>query len=792
MVATAPLVGQSVKRKEDPRLITGNGRYLDDIKPANMVHAAVLRSPHAHARIVSIDTHRALAHPGVVAVYTGADLAPTVNPLPCAMPAGGFDTNIPAHRALATDRARYVGDAVALVIAEDPYTAQDALDLIDVEYEVLPAVVDAEKAVAAGAPQLHDNAPNNICMRWHAGNKANTDAAFTGAEVTIRHRIRNQRLIPNPMETRGALASYDAGTGETTIWMTSQCPHIMKILLAAFVLGIPEHKLRVIAPEVGGGFGTKIFLYADMAFTAWASKQLKRPVKFVETRRENYLATTHGRDHIQDVELAATKDGKITGLRVHSYANMGAYLSTIAPGVATTLFGRLVSGAYQIPAMYVEVDGVFTNTSMVDAYRGAGRPEATYLVERMVDLLADEIGMDPAEVRRRNFIPPDAFPYSPPDLELVPYDSGNYAGALDRALEMVGYDALRQQQAQAREQGRLLGIGISSYIEICGVAPSAWFQKNGWGGPLYESAQIRVLATGKIIATTGSSPHGQGHETTFSQIVADEFGVGFEDVEILHGDTSGQPFGLGTYGSRSLAVGGTALLRSAAKVKEKIKAIGAHLLEVAAEDVEFVDGSVQVKGAPGRSKGIGEIAMAAWLGSSLPPGMEGGLEATAVYDPPNCTFPFGTHICVVEIEPETGKVQILRYVAVDDVGPVINPMIVDGQLHGGIAQGIGQALYEGAVYSDDGQLLTGSMMDYCVPKADDLPTFETDRTVTPSPISAFGAKGAGEAGTIASTPAVANAVIDALSHLGIRDLDMPLTPQRIWTALQSAKTKGVK
>ena len=785
MVATAPLVGQSVKRKEDHRLITGTGRYLDDITLPNMAHAAILRSPPAHARILSIDTARAAALPGVLAIYTGEDMR-EVNPLPCAMPAGGVENHVAAHHALAIGTVRYVGDGIAVVIANDLYTAQDALELIDVDYEVLPAVVDAEKAVAPGAPQLHQNAPGNICMHWNCGDKAATAAAFDAAEVTVRQRIRNQRLIPTPMETRGALASYDPGTQDTTIWMTSQCPHVMKILLAAFVLGIPEHKLRVISPEIGGGFGAKIFLYPDMTITAWASKRLARPIKFVEGRRENYVATTHGRDHIQDVEIAARRDGTITGLRVKSLANLGAYLSTIAPGVATTLFGRMVSGVYRIPALWVEVDGVYTNTSMVDAYRGAGRPEATFLIERMVDLLAAELGMDPAELRRKNFIQPDAFPYSPPEMGLLPYDSGNYPLTLDKALQAIDYSGFRAQQAEARANGRLIGLGLSTYVEICGVAPSAWFQKQGWGGPLYESAQIRVLATGKVIAATGSVPHGQGHETTFAQIVADEFGVGLDDVEILHGDTQGQPFGLGTYGSRSLAVGGTALVRSAAKVKEKIAAIGAHMLEVAAEDVEFTNGEVQVKGAPGRSKSFAEIAFAAWMGSALPPGMEGGLEATAVYDPPNCTFPFGAHVCTVEVDRDTGSVRILRYVAVDDVGPVINPMIVDGQLHGGIAQGIGQALFEGAVYSDDGQLLTGSLMDYAIPKATDLPTFETSRTVTPSPVSAFGAKGAGEAGTIASSVAVVNAVMDALAPLGIKDLPMPLTPQRVWHALQGA------
>jgi aerobic carbon-monoxide dehydrogenase large subunit len=787
VVTTAPFVGQSVKRKEDPRLITGNGRYLDDIRLPNTHHIAVLRSPHGHARIVSIDTSAAAAMPGVIGVYTGADLKDTVNPLPCGMPAGGVENKLPPHRVLALDKVRYVGDAVAFVVASDPYLAHDAVDKIDVVYEVLPAVVDAAQAVAPGAPQLHDEAPGNICMHWTAGNKATTDEAFANAEVVIRHHIFNQRLIPNPMETRGALANYDAGSGETTLWLTTQAPHVSRIMLAVFVLNIPEHKLRVIAPDIGGGFGAKIFLYADMCLTSWATKRLGVPVKFVETRQENFVATQHGRDHTQDLELAARRDGTILGLRVKSLANLGAYLSTIGPGVPTTLFGRMVSGPYRIPAMWVEVDGVFTNTGMVDAYRGAGRPEATFLIERMVDLLADELAMDPCDVRRKNFIPADAFPYTPPDLGMLPYDSGNYEVALNKALEAVGYDKLKADQEAGRKAGRLIGIGLSSYVEVCGIAPSAWIQKQGFGGPAYESAQVRILATGKILAATGSSSHGQGHETTFAQIVADQFGVGMDDVEIIHGDTAGAPFGLGTYGSRSLAVGGTALLKTAQKVKDKICAIGANMLEVSPEDVEFRDGAVCVKGAPGRAKTFAEIAFAAWLNAGLPAGMEAGLEATTYYDPPNCTFPFGTHVCVVEVDPDTGKVTILRYVAVDDVGPVINPMIVDGQLHGGIAQGIGQALFEEAVYDEDGQLRSGSLMDYALPKAADLPNFELDRTVTPSPVSAFGAKGAGEAGTIASAPAVTNAVIDALSHLGVRDLQMPMTSRRVWNALQKAK-----
>ncbi len=781
------LVGQSVKRKEDPRLITGGGQYLDDIKLPNTAHVAILHSPHAHARIRSIDTSAARALPGVIDVITGADLKDSVNPLPCAMPAGGVENHLVPHRVLAVDKVRFTGDNVAAVVAESPYIARDALDLIVVDYEVLPAVVDQEKAMADGAPQLHDEAPGNICMHWTASDAEGTDAAIKGAEVVVRQRFRNQRLIPTPMETRGAMARYDAGTGETTIWMTSQAPHVHKILLAAFVLGIPEHKLRCIAPEVGGGFGAKIFLYADMAIVAVLAKRTGRPVKYVETRSENYVVTTHGRDHIQDVELSATRDGRITGLRVRCMANLGAYLSTIAPGVVATLFGSMVSGPYKIPNIFSEIYGVYTNTAMVDAYRGAGRPEATYLIERMVDLLAAELKMDPAEVRRKNFIQPQDFPYTPPKLGMLPYDSGEYAKTLDVALQKSGYAELRRRQEEARAQGRLVGIGLASYVEICGVAPSAWIQKEGWGGPLYESAQVRVLATGKVIATTGTSPHGQGHETTFAQIVADQFGIGMDDVEVVHGDSAGAPFGLGTYGSRSLAVGGSALVKASQKVREKIMAIGAHLLEVAPEDVEYTGGAVSVKGTPGRQKTFGEIAMAAWLGTSLPPGMEGQLEATGVFDPPDCTFPFGTHICEVEIDRETGRPTITRYVAVDDVGPVINPMIVDGQVHGGIAQGIGQALYEGAVYDDNGQLLSGSMTDYTVPKTTDVPRFDLDRTVTPSPVNPLGSKGAGETGTIVSTPTVVGAVMDALSPLGIRHIDMPLTAQTIWKAMQAAQ-----
>ncbi len=781
------LVGQAIKRREDPQLITGQGRFLDDIKLPGMTHACVLRSPYAHAKIKSIDTSKAKAHPGVIAVFTGEDML-DLNPLPCAWQAGRVKNNVNTPRVLAVGEVHFAGDAVALVIAEDRYTARDACDLIDVEYEPLPVVVDAKKATEPGAPQLHDNAPNNIVMEWEAGDKAKADAAIAAAEVVVHEQIINQRLIPTPMETRGAIARYEPATGEFTLWTTSQAPHVMRLLLTAFVFGIPETKLRVISPNVGGGFGQKIFCYNDMAFTMWAARKIGRPVKFVEDRSENYKYSTHGRDHITDVEIAGNRDGTITGLRVTTYANLGAYLSTIAPGIPTTLYGRIITGAYRIPAAHVKVYGVYTNTAMVDAYRGAGRPEASYLIERMVDRFAAEIGMDPAEVRRKNFIPPDAFPYDN-GLGLLPYDSGNYEAALDKALEIVGYADFRRQQEEARKQGKYLGLGLSSYVEICGVAPSKWIglPGEGWGAGLWESANVRVHLTGKVVVTTGSLPHGQGVETTFAQIVADELGVPYDDVVIEHSDTAGTPFGYGTYGSRSLAVGGTAVYRSVAKIKEKAKKIAAHMLEANPDDMVYEHGRVYVKGSPDRAKTLAEIALQASVAYDLPEGMEPFLDETSYYDPPNCTFPFGTHIAIVEVDPDTGIVDLKRYVAVDDCGNVINPLVVDGQIHGGIAQGVAQALYERAVYDENGQLISGTLMDYAVPAAHMLPPFETARTVTPSPVNPMGVKGAGEAGTIASAQAVMNAVIDALSPFGVKHMQMPATPENVWKAIRSAQ-----
>jgi carbon-monoxide dehydrogenase large subunit len=792
------VLGSSVKRVEDPRFITGKGRYLDDIKLTGMVHLAILRSPYAHANIKSIDTSAAKAKPGVLAVIVGADIP--YNPLPMAWPAGGssgIQNNVSTPRVLATDSVKWTGEGVAAVVAETPEQAIDALEAIQVEYEPLPAVVDAEKATQPGAPQLHDNAPNNIVFTWPVGDKAGTDKAFDDAEVVVKQRIVNHRLIPNPMEVRGDIGLYNPGTEEYTVWMSSQTPHIQRLLLTAFVTGIPEHKVRVIAPDVGGAFGTKIFCYADMALVMFASKLIGgRPVKWVESRRESYGSTIHGRDHITYIEIAGKKDGEVTGLRVKTFANLGGRLSTIGPGVPTTLYGRVLSGCYKIPNVYAEVTGVYTNTTFVDAYRGAGRPEATYVVERAMDLFANEIGMDRAAIRRKNFIPPDAFPYDNPsglgtavNGEKIYIDSGNYEPALNKALIAVDYQDLDKAKAEAKRRGKLLGMGLSTYIEVCGVAPSKWIGAvgEGWGAAMWESSNIKVHLTGKIIVTMGTSPQGQGHETTYSQVIAHELGVPMDDIIVQHSDTQGTPFGYGSYGSRTSSVGSTAAIKAADKIRDKARRYAAHMLEASPDDIEVVGAEYRVKGSPEKKKTLQEIAFALDLGFSLPAGMEPYLDETAYYDTPNCTWPFGTHIAVVEIDEETGETDLVRYLAVDDVGKKINPMIVDGQLHGGIVQGVGQALWETAVYADDGQLLSGSMMDYALPRASWIPNIELDETVTPSPVNPLGVKGVGEAGAIASTAAVANAVNDALAPLGIRHLDMPFTAQTVWRAIQTAK-----
>ena len=785
---TAGLIGARMKRVEDPGMITGTARYIDDLKLPGMAHVAILRSPYAHARIKGIDTARAAEEPGVVAVYTGKDFE-HLPPLPCAWQATGTENFVATPRALELDRVTFTGAGVAAVVAETKIAAEDALALIEVDWEPLEVIVDAEEAVKEGAPQLHDVAERNVVMDWHCGEAEATAKALDEAEVVVEQRLVNQRLLPTPMDVRGAAATYEPATGEYTVWMTSQCPHIMRLLMTAFVFGIPETKIRCVTPRIGGGFGTKIYLYPEYVLMAALAEKLGRPVKWVESRRENYVATTHGRDHVTYLRVGAKRDGTITALDAKTYANLGGVLSTIAPGIPTTLYGRMLSGSYRIPNIHCEVLGVYTNTGMVDAYRGAGRPEATYVVERAVDLVASELGLDPVEVRRRNFIPPDAFPYDPGILAGLKYDTGDYDKALKRALGLVGYDDFRLDQEVARAEGRYLGIGFSTYVEICGAAPSAWIGTvgQGWGAAMWESANVRVHLTGKVVVTTGSMNQGQGHETTVTQVVADELGVPPEDVTVQFGDTLGTPFGYGTYASRSAAVGAVAVYHALQRIKQKARRVAAHMLEVDPDDVEFEGGKASVKGSPATAKTIQEIAGAAALGYDLPEGDEPYLDDTYYYDPPSCTFPFGTHVAIVEIDAETGEVKLQRYVAVDDVGKVINPLIVDGQVQGGITQGVAQALWEGAAYDEDGQLLTSSMMDYAVPKADFLPRLEVDRTETPTDLNPLGVKGAGETGTIASTPAVVNAVVDALAPLGIRHLDMPLTPERVWRAMQAAR-----
>jgi carbon-monoxide dehydrogenase large subunit len=748
-----------------------------------MVHAAILRSTHAHARIRRIDTSRAAAAPGVLAVFTAADAENVLKPVPCLWLVPDTNLKIGTYRALAKDVVRYVGDAVAVVVAESPYQAHDALDLIAVDYERLPAVVDPKKAAEPGAPQLHDVAPDNIAFHWTVAG-GDIDAAFASAEVVVRDRIVQQRLIPTAMEPRSALAHFVPATGELTLWNTTQNPHIVRFATSV-VTGIPEDRLRVIAPEVGGGFGSKIAQYPGDLITVMCSMKLGRPVKWTESRSENYQATTHGRDHVQDVEVAATRDGRVTGLRCTVWAGMGGYLSTAAPGIPTILHGLMLSGPYRIPAVKEDVFGVYTNTTPVEAYRGAGRPEATFMLERMMDKVAQATGLDPVEVRRRNLIPP--FENGHDVVTGLKYDSGNYEGALAKALTHVDYDGLRAEQQEARKRGRYIGIGVATYVEICGLGPSQVAGAVGFQGGLWESAIVRFHPSGKVNVFIGASPHGQGEETTFAQIVADELGVGVNDVKVIHGDTENTPMGWGTYGSRTTAVGGAALAVATRKIKEKAKLLASHLLEAAVEDIDYAGGRFFVRGVPDTYKTIQDIALLANVAWNLPQGMEPGLEATSFYDPPNFTYPFGAHVAVVEIDAETGHVQLTRYVAVDDCGPQINPVIVEGQVHGGVVQGIGQALWEQAVYDDNGQLLTGSLADYAIPRADVLPDIEVLSTVTPSPHHPLGVKGIGEAGTIASTCAVYNAVMDALTPFRVQSIQMPLTPERVWRAIQDQR-----
>ncbi|TMH35334.1 MAG: xanthine dehydrogenase family protein molybdopterin-binding subunit [Betaproteobacteria bacterium] len=779
-------VGQSVRRKEDYRFLTGCGQYTDDVNPPHHTHAYFLRSPHAHANIRRIDTAKAKAAPGVVAVYTGADLT-GVNGLPCGWLITGTDgqpMKEPPHPVLAQGKVRYVGDGFAMVIAETPAQAKDAAELIDVDYDAVPAVVNPVEALKAGAPQIHDGAPGNKCYTWALGDKAAVDAAFAKAAHVTQLDIVNNRLIPNAIEPRAAVASYSRADDGYTLYVTSQNPHVERLLMTAFVLGLPETKVRVIAPDVGGGFGSKIYLYPEETAMVWASKRVNRPIKWTAERSESFLADAHGRDHVTHAELALDPDGKFLAMRVHTTAAMGAYLSTFASCIPTILYATLLAGQYTTPAIYCEVTAAFTNTAPVDAYRGAGRPEATYVVERLVHAAASEMGIAQDEIRRRNFI--REFPYQTPVALL--YDTGGYDACLDEAMRIADVQGFAARKAEAAKRGKLRGLGYAAYIEACGLAPSNIAGTLGARAGLYEVGQVRVNPTGGVTVFTGSHSHGQGHETTFSQVVASRLGIPIENVEIVHGDTGRIPFGMGTYGSRSLAVGGTAIIKALDKVVAKGKKIAAHLLEAAEADIEFKDGKFTVAGTD-RSKAFGEVALAAYVPHNYPlDKLEPGLDETAFYDPTNFTFPAGTHICEVEIDPDTGKVAIVNFSACDDFGNIINPMIVEGQVHGGVVQGIGQALLEQCVYDQEsGQLLTGSYMDYALPRADDVPSFKVTTKVTPCTHNPLGAKGCGEAGAIGAPAALMNAVHDALSAAGVTYLDMPATPHRVWSALQAAK-----
>ncbi len=779
-------IGQSVKRKEDARFLTGAGQYTDDVSLANQTHAYFLRSPHAHAKILGIDTAKAAAAPGVVGVYTGNDLE-GVNGLPCGWLITGTDgtpMKEPPHHVLAKGKVRYVGDPVAMVVAETREQAKDAAEMIDVDYEVLPAVVNTADAQKPGAPQIHDEAPGNKCYTWAIGDKAAVDAAFARAAHVTKLDIVNNRLIPNAIEPRAAVASYSRAHDAYTLYVTSQNPHVERLLMTAFVLGLPEHKVRVIAPDVGGGFGSKIYLYPEETAMVWAAKHVHRPIKWAAERSESFLSDAHGRDHVTHAELALDKDGKFLALRVHTTAAMGAYLSTFASCIPTILYATLLAGQYTTPAIYCEVDAVFTNTAPVDAYRGAGRPEATYVVERIVHQAAQEMNIPQDELRRRNFI--RTFPYQTPVALL--YDTGGYDATLDEAMKIADVKGFPARRAEAAKRGKLRGLGYAAYIEACGIAPSNIAGALGARAGLFEAGEIRVHPTGSVTVFTGSHSHGQGHETTFAQVVATVLGISVDQVDVVHGDTGRVLFGMGTYGSRSLAVGGTAIMKALDKIVAKGKKIAAHLLEAAEADIEFKDGKFTVAGTD-RSKTFGEIALTAYVPHNYPlDKLEPGLNETAFYDPTNFTFPAGTHICEVEIDPDTGVVSIVNFTACDDFGNIINPMIVEGQVHGGLCQGIGQALLENCVYDrESGQLLTGSYMDYAMPRADDVPSFKVGTKVTPCTHNPLGVKGCGEAGAIGAPAALMNAVLDAMAPAGVRHFDMPATPHRVWQALQSAK-----
>lgn len=781
-------IGASSKRREDVRFLTGKGKYTDDINVHGQTYVHFLRSDVAHATINNVDTAAASGMPGVIRVFTGADFE-GVGGLPCGWQVTdrhGEPMQEPGHPVLAQGKVRHVGDPIAAVVAETAAQARDAAEAIEVDLSELPAVVDMKAALADGSTKVHDDLTSNLCYDWGfvEENKDAVAEAIAGAHHVTTLELVNQRLVANPMEPRVAIGDYDASTDEHTLYTTSQNPHVIRLLMGAFVLGIPEHKLRVVAPDVGGGFGTKIFHYAEEAFCTFAAKAVGRPVKWTCSRSEAFMTDAHGRDHVTKIELALDENGKFLAIRTDTLANMGAYLSTFAPSVPTWLHGTLMAGNYTTPLIYVNVKAVFTNTVAVDAYRGAGRPEATFQLERVIDKAAIEMGIDPVELRRRNFVQPDQFPYATPVA--VEYDTGNYGATLDKLLEISDHAGFAARKAESEANGKLRGFGINCYIEACGIAPSNLVGQLGARAGLYESATVRVNATGSISVLTGSHSHGQGHETTFPQVIAEMLGIPEDQVDIVHGDTSKTPMGMGTYGSRSLAVGGSAMVRATEKVINKAKKIAAHLMEAAEGDVELKDGNFTVAGTD-KSVAWGDVTLAAYVPHNYPlEDIEPGLEETAFYDPSNFTYPAGAYACEVEVDPDTGKVKICSFAAADDFGNVINPMIVEGQVHGGLAQGIGQALLEGCVYDENGQLVSGSYMDYAMPRADDVPSYVVDHSCqTPCTHNPLGVKGCGEAGAIGSPPAVVNAVVDALRSAGkdITHIDMPLSPARVWKAM---------
>ncbi|MEM1421161.1 MAG: xanthine dehydrogenase family protein molybdopterin-binding subunit [Pseudomonadota bacterium] len=782
-------IGKAVKRREDVRFLTGKGTYTDDMNRPDQTYCVFLRSNVAHGQITRVDTAAASAMPGVVRIFTGEDIAAAgLGGVPCGWEitsSNGEKMKEPAHPILAQGKVRHVGDPIAAVVAESREAAKDAAEAIGLEIEEMDAVVNMTTAIQGHGAPVHDEAEDNLCYDWDLGDKDATDAAFANATHVTTLEFVNNRMIPNAMEPRAAIGEYDAARDQHTLYTTSQNPHVIRLLMGAFVLNIPEHKLRVMAPDVGGGFGSKIFHYAEEAFVTWASKEIGRPIKWTAERSESFVTDAHGRDHVTKAELAMDSEGKFLALRADTLANMGAYLSTFAPCVPTWLHGTLLAGQYAHPAVHCRVRAVFTNTVPVDAYRGAGRPEATYLLERLINKAAQEIGLDQVEIRRRNFIRPDQFPYDTPVA--LQYDTGNYLATLARALEMADYAGFNARKAESAARGKLRGIGLSCYIEACGIAPSSLVGALGARAGLYEAASVRVNPTGSVSVFTGSHSHGQGHETTFAQVVADRLGIPYESIEIVHGDTDRVPFGMGTYGSRSLAVGGTAIVNAVDKVIAKGKKIAAHLMEASEADVVFEDGQYKVAGTD-KAKAFGEVSLAAYVPHQYPiEDIEPGLEETAFYDPKNFTFPAGSYLCEVEVDPDTGKIEVLGFWAADDFGNVVNPMIVEGQVHGGLVQGLGQAFIENCVYDENGQLPSGSYMDYAMPRAGDFPSFEVDTCVTACTHNPLGVKGCGEAGAIGAPPALVNAVVDALSAYRVDHIDMPLSPQKVWATIQAAK-----